>query len=188
MNESEDFESDSNVGAWKKEEKENTSTTFDTTKQNDVLTSSNSQTTKIKKDNDIVITNSDQTEQKEEDSVVVVKAKPVRKIFKAPIRINKIPPEILDDPLIKEAMVGLPPNYNFEIHKTIWRIKETKAKRVALQMPEGLLLFAPQICDIIEMFTEADTVIMGDVTYGKFLFNEYCHNYNELQNTYNSSI
>lgn len=110
--------------------------------------------------------NVDNTEKKEEENVVVVKAKPVRKIYKAPVRVNKIPPEILNDPSLNEAMSVLPSNYNFEIHKTIWRIREMKAKRVALQMPEGLLMFACTICDIIETFTEADTLIMGDVTYG----------------------
>lgn len=100
------------------------------------------------------------------DKVVIVKAKPVRKVFKAPIKVNKIPKELLNDPLLNAAVQALPPNYNFEIHKTIWRIKELKSKRVALQMPEGLLLFATTISDIIEEFTGAETVIMGDVTYG----------------------
>lgn len=73
------------------------------------------------------------------DSVaVVVKAKPVRRVFKGATRtINKIPQEILNDPQINEAISALPQNYNFEIHKTIWRVRELKAKRVALQMPEG---------------------------------------------------
>lgn len=71
-------------------------------------------------------------------AVVVVKAKPVRRIFKGVTRtINKIPQEILNNPQINEAMSALPQNYNFEIHKTIWRVHELKAKRVALQMPEG---------------------------------------------------
>lgn len=101
------------------------------------------------------------------ESVVVIKAKPVRKVFKAPVRASKIPEELLNDPLLNSAIAALPSNYNFEIHKTIWRIKEVKAKRVALQMPEGLLMYATTIADIIEHFTEADTVILGDVTYGK---------------------
>ncbi|XP_012260326.2 2-(3-amino-3-carboxypropyl)histidine synthase subunit 1 [Athalia rosae] len=105
--------------------------------------------------------------------VVVVKAKPVRKVFKAPVRINKIPQEQLNDPLLNAAIAALPTNYNFEIHKTIWRIKELKSKRVALQMPEGLLLFATTICDIIEEFTDAETVIMGDVTYGACCIDDY---------------
>ena len=107
--------------------------------------------------------------EEQNDSVVVVKAKPVRKVFKAPVRVNKIPQELLNDTLINAAICALPSNYNFEIHKTIWRIKENKSKRVGLQMPEGLLMFATTIADIIEEFTEAETVILGDVTYGKFI-------------------
>ncbi|XP_063976437.1 2-(3-amino-3-carboxypropyl)histidine synthase subunit 1 [Diachasmimorpha longicaudata] len=109
----------------------------------------------------------------DESSVVVVKAKPVRKVFKAPVRVNKIPQELLNDPLLNAAIAALPQNYNFEIHKTIQRIRETKAKRVGLQMPEGLLLYATTIADIIEDFTEAETVIMGDVTYGACCVDDY---------------
>lgn len=101
------------------------------------------------------------------NSVVIVKAKPVRKVFKAPVRVNKIPDEILNDPLLNAAIAVLPANYTFEIHKSIWKIREAKANRVALQMPEGLLMYATTIADIIEDFTGADTVIMGDVTYGE---------------------
>ncbi|XP_052872753.1 2-(3-amino-3-carboxypropyl)histidine synthase subunit 1 [Anopheles cruzii] len=99
--------------------------------------------------------------------VKIVKAKPVRKVFKGASRvINKIPPELLNDPELNAAIGALPANYNFEIHKTIWRVRETKAKRVALQMPEGLLMYSLVISDVIERFTEADTIVMGDVTYG----------------------
>lgn len=103
------------------------------------------------------------------ESVVVIKAKPVRKVFKAPVRASKIPDELLNDPTLNSAVAALPSNYNFEIHKTIWRIREVKARRVALQMPEGLLMYATTIADIVEDFTEADTIIMGDVTYGKMM-------------------
>ena len=102
------------------------------------------------------------------DSVIIVKAKPIRKIFKAPAKVNKIPQELLDDPLINAAIAALPSNYNFEIHKTLWRIKENKSKRVGLQMPEGLLMFATTIADIIEEFTNTESIILGDVTYGNF--------------------
>lgn len=99
--------------------------------------------------------------------VKIVKAKPVRKVFKGATRvINKIPQTLLNDVELNGAISVLPNNYNFEIHKTIWRIREMKAKRVALQMPEGLLMFSLVISDIIERFTEADTIVMGDVTYG----------------------
>ncbi|XP_035241594.1 2-(3-amino-3-carboxypropyl)histidine synthase subunit 1 [Anguilla anguilla] len=79
---------------------------------------------------------------------------------------NQIPEEILNDPQLQEAIRALPQNYNFEIHKTVWRVRQAKAKRVALQLPEGLQMFACVIADIIERFTDADTVVMGDVTYG----------------------
>lgn len=70
---------------------------------------------------------------------VVVKAKTTRKVFKAGVRtINKIPQSIINDTEINNAIQCLPSNYNFEIHKTIWKIREGKAKRVAVQLPEGL--------------------------------------------------
>eukprot|EP00796_Vickermania_ingenoplastis_P000458 gene458-240_t len=61
---------------------------------------------------------------------------------------------------------GLPENYRFEIEKCVKRIKEKEATRVALQFPEGLLLFAASIADILETQTGAEMVILGDVTYG----------------------
>uniref|UniRef100_A0A8C8U6E5 2-(3-amino-3-carboxypropyl)histidine synthase subunit 1 n=1 Tax=Peromyscus maniculatus bairdii TaxID=230844 RepID=A0A8C8U6E5_PERMB len=79
---------------------------------------------------------------------------------------NQIPPEILNNPQLQAAVQALPSNYNFEIPKTIWRIQQAQAKKVALQMPEGLLLFACTIVDILERFTEAEVMVMGDVTYG----------------------
>ncbi|XP_067864562.1 2-(3-amino-3-carboxypropyl)histidine synthase subunit 1 isoform X2 [Heptranchias perlo] len=79
---------------------------------------------------------------------------------------NQIPEEILNDKELQEAVRALPSNYNFEIYKTVWRIKQAQAKRVALQMPEGLQMFACAIADIIERFTGADSLVMGDVTYG----------------------
>ncbi|XP_041971467.1 2-(3-amino-3-carboxypropyl)histidine synthase subunit 1 [Aricia agestis] len=109
-------------------------------------------------------------------NVVVVRAKPEgqRKTFKPQIRsVNKVPDELLNDPLLNRACETLPGNYNFEIHKTIWRIRSLGSKRVALQMPEGLTMFATTICDIIEAFTGADTVIMGDVTYGACCIDDF---------------
>ncbi|CAD7081263.1 unnamed protein product [Hermetia illucens] len=104
--------------------------------------------------------------------VVVVRAKP-KKVFKPKAKVNRIPPEILNNAELNAAIERLPSNYNFEIHKTVWRARELKAKRVALQMPEGLLMFSLVIADIIERFTDADTVIMGDVTYGACCVDDY---------------
>lgn len=80
-------------------------------------------------------------ESTEQTDVVIVKAKPVRKVYKGTVRsrtIHKIPQSILEDPELNAAIEALPKNYNFEIHKTIWRVRELKAKRVALQLPEGM--------------------------------------------------
>lgn len=68
----------------------------------------------------------------------------------------------------------LPSNYSFEIPKTIHRIRTSDAKNVALQFPEGLLLFAPMISDILTTFCPGtDTLIMGDVTYGACCVDDY---------------
>ncbi|XP_039258158.2 2-(3-amino-3-carboxypropyl)histidine synthase subunit 1-like [Styela clava] len=103
-----------------------------------------------------------------ENQTAVVKANPTRKRVgpKSRITANQIPAEILEDSSLAAAISNLPSNYNFEIHKTIWRIRQNGAKRVALQFPDGLLMFACTISDIIEEFTQAETVIMGDTTYG----------------------
>lgn len=45
------------------------------------------------------------------------------------ITLNQIPDEILNDPSLKEALNVLPKNYNFEIPKTIWKIRTNKSKR-----------------------------------------------------------
>jgi len=103
----------------------------------------------------------------DQSTAIVVSGRP-RKVISAKGRatLNKVPDEILNDPELQLAMKVLPDNYNLEIPKTIWRIKRDKFKRVALQLPEGLTMFATTISDIIEAFTGAETVIMSDVTYG----------------------
>ena len=56
----------------------------------------------------------------------------------------------------------------------IHRIRTLGAKRVALQMPEGLLLFATTISDILTEFCPGiETLIMGDVTYGACCIDDY---------------
>ncbi|CCL99445.1 uncharacterized protein FIBRA_01463 [Fibroporia radiculosa] len=86
---------------------------------------------------------------------------------------NQIPPDILDDTQLNAAIKQLPTNYSFEIHKTIHHVRKHNAKMVALQMPEGLQMFACTIADIIERFTDALTVILGDVTYGACCIDDY---------------
>ncbi|KAL8703751.1 MAG: hypothetical protein Q9201_003076 [Fulgogasparrea decipioides] len=88
--------------------------------------------------------------------------------------LNQIPPDIRNDPDINDAISLLPSNYSFEIHKTIHRIKSLGSKKVALQFPEGLLLFATTISDILTRFCPGiDTLIMGDVTYGACCIDDY---------------
>ena len=102
----------------------------------------------------------------------VTKARPPRRRF-----VSQIPASISEDPELRVALSALPSNYNFEIPKTLWRLKQMIAQRppdastsepplVALQMPEGLLLYACAIADIMERFAGVECVIMGDVTYG----------------------
>lgn len=63
---------------------------------------------------------------------------------------NQIPQEILQDAQLNNAIKPLPPNYSFEIHKTVYHVRKNNATMVALQMPEGLQMFACTIADIIE--------------------------------------
>jgi 2-(3-amino-3-carboxypropyl)histidine synthase len=91
-----------------------------------------------------------------------------------PRALNQIPEEILNDPAINEAIALLPANYSFEIHKTIHRIRSLQSQRIALQFPEGLLLFATTISDILTSFCPGTTyLIMGDVTYGACCIDDY---------------
>jgi 2-(3-amino-3-carboxypropyl)histidine synthase len=88
--------------------------------------------------------------------------------------LNNVPDSILHDPEINAAIALLPSNYNFEIHKTIHRIRTSGATSIALQMPEGLLLFATTISDILTAFCPGtSTLIMGDVTYGACCIDDY---------------
>ncbi|OJJ47139.1 hypothetical protein ASPZODRAFT_65726 [Penicilliopsis zonata CBS 506.65] len=93
---------------------------------------------------------------------------------RTPRTLNQVPADILEDPEIQAAIGLLPKNYSFEIPKTIHRIRSSGAKRVALQFPEGLLLFATTISDILTQFCDGiETLIMGDVTYGACCIDDY---------------
>lgn len=87
--------------------------------------------------------------------------------------LNQIPQDILDDPDLNESIKLLPSNYNFEIHKCVWNIRKHGASRVALQMPEGLLIYSLVISDILEQFCQVETVVMGDVSYGACCIDDY---------------
>ena len=50
------------------------------------------------------------------------------------------------------------------LHAPPGRTAQRNAARVALQLPEGLLIYACVLADIVERFTGAEVVIMGDVS------------------------
>ncbi|KAL5710415.1 2-(3-amino-3-carboxypropyl)histidine synthase [Ranunculus cassubicifolius] len=80
---------------------------------------------------------------------------------------NQIPDSIINDPALNAAISALPTNYSFEVHKCIWRIQTSSAKRVALQFPEGLLMYSLVLSDIFTTFGKLDDCfVLGDVTYG----------------------
>ena len=61
-----------------------------------------------------------------------------------------------------------------QIMKTVWRLRESGAKHVALQFPEGLLMYACAIADILEAFAPIQqTFVMGDVTYGACCIDDF---------------
>lgn len=87
--------------------------------------------------------------------------------------LNQIPDDILNDKELNNAIKLLPSNYNYEIHKTVWNIRKHSATRVALQLPEGLLIYSLVISDILEQFCGVETVVMGDVTYGACCIDDF---------------
>lgn len=78
-----------------------------------------------------------------------------------------VPDDIRNNEALQKAIAILPSNYNFEIEKTVWRVRQAKARKIALQFPEGLLMYACVIADILESFAGIEcAMIMGDVTFG----------------------
>ena len=63
---------------------------------------------------------------------------------------QQVPDSVLHDAALNAALSALPPNYNFEVHKTVWRLRQARAARVALQFPEGLLMYACTLADILQ--------------------------------------
>eukprot|EP01129_Flabellula_baltica_P014847 TRINITY_DN7239_c0_g1_i1.p1 TRINITY_DN7239_c0_g1~~TRINITY_DN7239_c0_g1_i1.p1 ORF type:complete len:412 (-),score=92.75 TRINITY_DN7239_c0_g1_i1:46-1242(-) len=96
--------------------------------------------------------------------------------YKSVIHQNIIPDDILNNELLNEAMSVLPSNYSFEIHKSVWRILEAKATRVALQFPDGLLRYSCIISDILNEFTGAECIVLGDATYGACCLDDFTAN------------
>ena len=79
--------------------------------------------------------------------------------------------EMKEDKLLTLAISKLPNNYNFEIYKSLDKIKKIKNKkkskvRIALQFPDGLMCFSILISDILTTFGKCESIILGDITYG----------------------
>ena len=66
-------------------------------------------------------------------------------------RIPELDPRMVDQAL-RES--GLPLAYSFEIPKTVKRIVELQARHVALQMPEGLLMYATVLADVLQRLSQ----------------------------------
>lgn len=83
------------------------------------------------------------------------------------VRPNQIPEELLNNPLLQSKISLLPENYHFEIPKTLWRIQELQAKRVGIQFPEGLQMFACMLSDILTEFGGlSECIILADIVFG----------------------
>jgi 2-(3-amino-3-carboxypropyl)histidine synthase len=75
------------------------------------------------------------------------------------------------DPVLLDKLLAeshLPPAYSFEIPKTVQRINRLKATHVALQMPEGLLMYSGALADLLKRLCRGLQIVsvLGDVTYG----------------------
>src|SRR5574343_494488 len=82
-------------------------------------------------------------------------------------RPNQIPDSILLNPELALKKQLLPSNYNFEIEKTLWRIEETQAKRIGLQFPEGLQMFACILSDILKSLSNVEEcIVLADIVFG----------------------
>ena len=103
------------------------------------------------------------------------KSEPSQPIKRSVHRRNQIPDSILNDKDLQSAVSALPSNYNFEIYKSIWRLQSAspRCKRVAVQFPEGLLMYSCIIADILERFASVETMILGDVTYGACCIDDF---------------
>ena len=104
----------------------------------------------------------------------VAPAKPAAAPPKRFVR-NQVPDSIMNDSQLSAAISVLPSNYSFEVQKTVWRLRQAKVRSLALQFPEGLLLYATSLADIFQTFVDTieDVVILGDVTYGACCIDDY---------------
>jgi len=82
----------------------------------------------------------------------------VRKIF----RRTSIPPKSKDLGILEVDVM----KYDLELEKAVKEIKKTKAKRVCIQLPDGLKQYAGRIKDKLEKETKAEILIWLGSCYG----------------------
>lgn len=90
-----------------------------------------------------------------------------------PKGLNVIPESISSNKALIAAVGLLPSNYNFEIQKSVWRIQKENVKIVAIQFPEGLLMYSLIIADIFRKFCQVEVIVLGDVTYGACCIDDF---------------
>ena len=56
--------------------------------------------------------------------------------------------------------------YDLEIDKAIEKVKETQARRVCIQLPDGLKTRAKEICDKIQQATGTQVIIWAGSNFG----------------------
>jgi 2-(3-amino-3-carboxypropyl)histidine synthase len=98
--------------------------------------------------------------------------KPRRIIRRRRPREQHQPQEAAIDPVLLQKLLhesSLPTAYSFEIPKTVQRILKLQldAPHIALQMPEGLLMYATVLADLYQRIVpNLQVSVLGDVTYG----------------------
>jgi 2-(3-amino-3-carboxypropyl)histidine synthase len=106
------------------------------------------------------------------DTSSAAKKQPRRIIRRRRARDQQAPEEDAIDPVLLQKLLtesALPTAYSFEIPKTIARIQKLQLEKphIALQMPEGLLMYATVLADLYQRVIPALQVsVLGDVTYG----------------------
>ncbi|ONK79569.1 uncharacterized protein A4U43_C01F7710 [Asparagus officinalis] len=73
---------------------------------------------------------------------------------------SQIPTSLLQNPSLNSAISLLPSNYSFEIHKTLHRIDSSSSSLIALQFPDGLLMYSLPIADIIRSFSSSSADVV----------------------------
>ncbi|CAE7725781.1 Dph1 [Symbiodinium pilosum] len=82
---------------------------------------------------------------------------------------RRIPAEILgDEELNSFIATRLPRTHDFEVHRSVWKLRRAGARHIGLQLPEGLQGWATALADIFSRFvpTAESSTIFGDVTFG----------------------